>query len=104
MVLRLNMNQTALNRQLNCSSIINATYGAINYINNFLNFAAPNFLYELREVPVVETDWNGPGWSVIDGPFFGIMPFGFSKIIYFMMLSYLYWNGLSASLLILKYD
>ena len=53
----------------NCSSIINATYGAINYINNFLNLPLQTFQYELCEVPVVETDWNGSGWSVIDGPF-----------------------------------
>lgn len=63
----------------NFGAIVNATYSATNYINNFLNLPLDTYQYELCEVPVVRTPWSGSGWSVIDGPFFGVMPFGFSK-------------------------
>lgn len=38
-----------------------------------------DYQYELCEVPIVSTPWRKTGWAIIDGPFFGIMPFGFSR-------------------------
>lgn len=58
--------------------LINATYAGINFINDMLGLPLDEFQYELCEVPVVKTNWSGAGWSIIDGAFFGVMPFGYS--------------------------
>ena len=66
-------------RTLESGAIVNATYGGLNHINRFIGVELHNYQYELCEMPVARTPWRGTGWSIIDGPFFGVMPFGFSK-------------------------
>lgn len=74
-----------------CAAIVNATYGGLNYINKLAGLPLRSYQYELCEVPVVRTPWSKTGWAITDGPFFGIMPFGFSKnyIFYDVELSVL---------------
>lgn len=60
-------------------AVINATYGNINHINRLLGLPIDTYQYELCEEFVVKTPWGRTGWAIMDGPFFGIMPFGFSK-------------------------
>ena len=49
------------------------------------------YQYELCEMPVARTPWARAGWSVIDGPFFGVMPYGFANdyLLYDVELSVL---------------
>jgi hypothetical protein len=76
---------------VHCAAVVNATYGNINYINNMAGFSIDNYQYELCEVPIARTPWKNTGWAIMDGPFFGIMPFGFSKnhLLYDVELSVL---------------
>ncbi len=60
-------------------AVVNATYSNSNRLQGKLGITLPEYQYELCEMPVVETPWNKKvGWSIMDGPFFGVMPFGFS--------------------------
>lgn len=63
----------------NCAVLINATYGAINHINNMLGLPLQTFQYELCELLVTSVPWKNIGWMIMDGPFFSAMPFGYSK-------------------------
>src|SRR3989344_1211854 len=63
----------------NCTALVNATYSAINHINNLLGLPLQTFQYELCELPVALAPWKGTGWMIMDGPFFSAMPFGYSK-------------------------
>ena len=64
----------------NCAALVNATYGAINHINNMLRLPLQTFQYELCELPVTFVpSWKDVGWMIMDGPFFSAMPFGYSK-------------------------
>lgn len=76
---------------IHCAAIINATYGNLNYVNKLAGFPIGNYQYELCEVPIARTPWRNTGWAIMDGPFFGIMPFGFSKnhLLYDVELSVL---------------
>ncbi len=78
-------------RTLQSGAIVNATYGGLNHINRFIGVKLHEYQYELCEMPVARTPWRGTGWSIIDGPFFGVMPFGFSKnyLLYDVELSVL---------------
>jgi len=60
-------------------AIINAAYSGSNYINKLAGLPLTPYQYELCEMIVVRPLWGKSGWSVIDGPFFGAMPFGFAK-------------------------
>jgi predicted dehydrogenase len=74
------------------SGIINATYSDINNINKMLRVPLSEYQYELCEMPVVKVPWKGrTGVAIMDGPFCGIMPFGFSKeyLLYDVELSVL---------------
>ncbi len=61
------------------AAVINATYGNVNYINKLARLPLRTYQYELCEVLVVRTPWRKVGWAILDGPFFGIIPFGFSE-------------------------
>jgi hypothetical protein len=80
-----------IKRRTSCSAVINATYGGGNTINKMAGLPIEDCQFELCEVPVVKAPWSGTGWSVIDGPFFGVMPFGFAKeyLLYDVELSVL---------------
>ncbi len=65
--------------KLNFDAIINATYNNINRVIAMAGFETKNYQYELCEVPIVHVPWKDRlGCGIMDGPFFGILPFGFS--------------------------
>ncbi len=72
-------------------AFVNAAYAGANHINTMAGFSVQEYQYELCEMPVATTPWKGVGWSIIDGPFFGAMPFGFSNkyLLYDVELSVL---------------
>lgn len=76
---------------VHCAAVINATYSNLNYINKLAGLPLKTYQYELCEVPIARTPWKNTGWAIMDGPFFGIMPFGFSKnhLLYDVELSVL---------------
>ncbi len=58
--------------------LLNATYASTNQISNILGFKPFNIKYELCEIILCEVDdkLKDVGITVMDGPFFSIMPFG----------------------------
>ena len=61
-------------------AVINATYGNINVLADMAGFETKNYQYELCEVVIAKVPWvNKTGCAIMDGPFFGILPFGFSE-------------------------
>lgn len=60
------------------SFILNATYASVNQIQNMLGFEHFKIKYELCEIILcnVNDKLKGTGITVMDGPFFSIMPFG----------------------------
>ncbi len=73
------------------AAVVNATYSNINVLNKSLGVPLHTYQYELCEMPVARTPWARAGWSVIDGPFFGVMPYGFANdyLLYDVELSVL---------------
>ena len=64
--------------EYNTHFIINATYAGINEIQKLMGFETFNIKYELCEIILCETGekLSDVGITVMDGPFFSIMPFG----------------------------
>ncbi len=58
--------------------ILNATYANVNRIHNFLNYEPFKIKYELCEIILckISSELQNVGITVMDGPFFSIMPFG----------------------------
>ena len=58
--------------------ILNATYAGINQILNLVNFDKIKIKYELCEIILckVNEKLKNIGFTIMDGPFFSIMPFG----------------------------
>lgn len=58
--------------------VLNATYASVNQIQNFLGFEHFRIKYELCEIILcnVNDKLKDTGLTVMDGPFFSIMPFG----------------------------
>lgn len=58
--------------------VLNATYASVNQITNRLGFEPFRIKYELCELILCDVDekLKGVGLTVMDGPFFSIMPFG----------------------------
>jgi len=58
--------------------VLNATYAGTNQIHHILGYEQLNIKYELCEVILcnVSENINGVGLTVMDGPFFSVMPFG----------------------------
>lgn len=58
--------------------VINATYASVNQIHNLLGFKPFKIKYELCEIILcsVNESLKNVGITVMDGPFFSIMPFG----------------------------
>ena len=63
---------------LKSSFILNATYASVNQIQNLLGFEHFKIKYELCEIILcsVNDKLKDIGLTVMDGPFFSIMPFG----------------------------
>ncbi len=63
--------------RMNVDAVINATYSNINRLISMLGCAPRTYQFELCEVAVVKVPWQTRvGCGVMDGPFFGILPFG----------------------------
>ena len=58
--------------------MLNATYASVNQILNMLGYEPFNIKYELCEIILCSVSKNlkNTGITVMDGPFFSIMPFG----------------------------
>ena len=58
--------------------VLNSTYASVNQINRLLNFELFKIKYELCEIILtnVNDKLHDTGLTVMDGPFFSIMPFG----------------------------
>lgn len=58
--------------------VLNATYASVNQIQNMLSFEPFRIKYELCEIILCEVakELQNIGITVMDGPFFSIMPFG----------------------------
>jgi len=58
--------------------VVNATYASVNQIHELLGFPSLNIKYELCELILVKPveKLKNIGITVMDGPFFSIMPFG----------------------------
>jgi hypothetical protein len=78
-------------RKARFAAVVSAAYAGANVVNKLVGLPLAHYQYELCEMPVVSLPWRGVGWSVIDGPFFGAMPFGFSDdyLLYDVELSVL---------------
>ena len=63
---------------LKSSFVLNATYASVNQIQNMLGFEYLKIKYELAEIILckVNDKLKDTGLTVMDGPFFSIMPFG----------------------------
>lgn len=72
--------KTKNNKELNHVSpfILNATYASINEVISMLGFTNIKIKYELCEIILCQVDdtLKNIGITVMDGPFFSIMPFG----------------------------
>ena len=62
--------------EVNADVVINATYGASNYLTEQLGILVPERLYEYTAVPIIELDIDRIGITIMDGPFLTILPFG----------------------------
>lgn len=74
------------------AAIVNATYSNINALIQMAGYKAKEYQYELCEIVVVRVPWEKKtGFAIMDGPFFGILPFGFSNeyLLYDVELSVL---------------
>lgn len=58
--------------------VLNATYASVNQIQNMLSFEMFRIKYELCEIILCDPSdaLKNKGFTVMDGPFFSIMPFG----------------------------
>lgn len=65
-------------KMVKSSFVLNATYASVNQIQNMLGFEYFKIKYELCEIILcnVNDKLKGTGLTVMDGPFFSIMPFG----------------------------
>ncbi|WP_240414719.1 FAD-dependent oxidoreductase [Paenibacillus periandrae] len=65
---------------IECANVLNATYAGINQILNYFGFDKFKIKYELCEMILTDVSPNlkDIGITVMDGPFFSIMPFGLS--------------------------
>ncbi|RHK15921.1 FAD-binding oxidoreductase, partial [Bacteroides xylanisolvens] len=66
---------------IECKGVVNATYASTNIVSQLFNKPGFNLKYELCEVILckVPDTLKDIGITVMDGEFFSIMPFGFSK-------------------------
>lgn len=70
--------RTADNKSYQSDFVLNATYASTNQILNMVGFEKFSIKYELCEIILcdVNNQLKNIGFTVMDGPFFSIMPFG----------------------------
>ena len=68
----------ASKKEYHTNFLLNATYASVNQILHMLNYESFSIKYELCEIILCEVNENMKkyGITVMDGPFFSIMPFG----------------------------
>lgn len=66
------------NKEFQTSFLLNSTYASVNQLISMLNFEKITIKYELCEVILckVNNKLKNTGITVMDGPFFSLMPFG----------------------------
>lgn len=71
---------TAQEEKYRAPYLLNATYASVNEVMNMLGYAPFNIKYELCEIILCKISpvFENLGITVMDGPFFSIMPFGFT--------------------------
>lgn len=70
--------ELAEGKKIKSAFVLNATYASVNQIQNMLGFEHFRIKYELCEIILcnVNDKLKDTGLTVMDGPFFSIMPFG----------------------------
>ena len=68
--------KTTSGEEVDADVVINATYGASNYLTEQLGILVPERQYEYTVVPIIELDIDKIGITIMDGPFLTILPFG----------------------------
>ena len=68
--------QASSGEEVETDIVVNATYGAGNYLTEQLGIDVPERQYEYTAVPIIELDIDKIGITIMDGPFFTILPFG----------------------------
>jgi hypothetical protein len=68
------------NEEITSNFVLNATYASINQILNLFGFEMFDIKYEIAEISLCNVSKNilNAGITVMDGPFFSVMPFGLS--------------------------
>jgi len=67
-------------REQHFNAVVNATYSSINTFNKYVGNSLKSYQYELCEVPIVKLPWTERvGFTFVDGPFWGVLPYGFSE-------------------------
>ncbi|MDY6786725.1 MAG: FAD-dependent oxidoreductase [candidate division WOR-3 bacterium] len=65
---------------IEAANVINTSYASVNQVNTLFNKELFEIKYEICEVILVKSPYlNNTGITVMDGPFFSIMPFGQSE-------------------------
>ncbi|WP_290898887.1 hypothetical protein, partial [Hoeflea sp.] len=57
-------------------AIVNCSYADINRLTPMLGFTTAENQYEYTAVPIIETDFDTAGVTIMDGPFMTVLPFG----------------------------
>lgn len=70
--------QLSSGARINTAAVVNATYGSVNQVNELFGFQHFNIKYEICEIILGKPSANiaDVGLTVMDGPFFSMMPFG----------------------------
>ena len=68
--------KTTSEEEIEADLVINTTYGSSNYLTEQLGITVPERQYEYTVVPIIELDIDKIGITIMDGPFFTILPFG----------------------------
>ena len=69
-------------KEIHSPFVLNSTYASVNQILNLFNFSLFKVKYELAEIALcnVSTEIKDTGITIMDGPFFSVMPFGKSDL------------------------
>ena len=68
--------KTSSNEEFYSDIVVNATYGSSNYLSAQLGIDIPDRLYEYTAVPIIDLDIPKIGLTIMDGPFFTVLPYG----------------------------
>lgn len=85
-VLGLNSTSSLLQAPL----VVNSTYSNVNIVNKMFGFQGYDIKYELCELKLckIHNGFSGIGLTVMDGPFFSLMPYGDGSIYSFSSVSF----------------